>query len=44
MNLESIDIPAFMGSVLTVSKKWLHLELAEKVERVQTLKYEFKHK
>ena len=30
-------IPAFLGSVLSLSKQWLHLELMEQVDQMQTL-------
>jgi hypothetical protein len=43
MKLRSILIPTFLG-LASYPKQWLCLELVEKVDQVQTLGIQFKHK
>ena len=43
MKLDSIVIPAFLEVVLSYTNKWLHLELVEQVDQVQTLEMQLKH-
>jgi len=43
MKLDSIVIPAFLEVVLSYPNKWLHLELVEQVDQVQTLEMQLKH-
>jgi hypothetical protein len=37
VNFRSIVRPTFLESVLAFSKQWLHLELIESVDQVQSL-------